>query len=132
MNRSKTYYSFQVGQLVYVYKAKGTIVHIGSRKIVCYFVGPLVIYRSIGPNQFLLMSLTGQIYPLLVEETRPKPGALWTAKGNVHYLAELKQVLSAGVKISSLLGQVLYIQLYAMFTCSLISFFYYRNSIAAS
>ena len=45
-----------------MYKAKGTIVHTGSRKIACYFVGPLVIYRPIGPNQFLLMCLTGQIF----------------------------------------------------------------------
>ena len=102
MNRSKTYHSFQVGQLVYMYKAKGTIIHTGSRKIACYFVRPLVIYRDVGPNQFLLMSLMGQIYPFLVEETRLKPGDLWTTKGNVHTLAELLQVLSAGVKISSL------------------------------
>ena len=62
INRSKTYHSFQVGQLVCMYKAKATIVNTGSRKIACYFVGPLVIYRAIGPNQFLLMSLTCQIY----------------------------------------------------------------------
>ena len=30
------------------------------------------------------MSLTGQIYPFLVEETRLKSGAIWTMKGNVH------------------------------------------------
>ena len=62
MNRSKT----QVGQLVYKYHTKETIVYTGSRKMVCYFVGPLVIYRPFGPNQFLQMSLTGQIYPFLV------------------------------------------------------------------
>ena len=43
------------------------------------------------------MSLTGQIYPFLVEETRFKPGAIWTMKGNVHTLAELKQVLVQGL-----------------------------------
>ena len=102
MNRYKTYHSFQVGQLVYMYQAKGTIFHTGSRKIVCYFKVPLVIYRTIGPNQFLLMSLTGQIYPFLVEEARLIPGPIWTTEGNVHTLAELKQVLSVGVKISSL------------------------------
>ena len=101
MNRSNTYHSFQVGQLVLMYKAKGTIVHTGSRKIACYIVGPLVIYRAIGPNQFLLTSLTGQIYTILVEETRLKPCVIWTTKGNVHTLAELKQVLRAGLKISS-------------------------------
>ena len=62
MNRSKTYHSFQVGQLVYMYKAKGTIVHIGISKIACYFVGPFVMYTAIGSDQFLLMSPTSQIY----------------------------------------------------------------------
>ena len=47
------------------------------------------------------MSLTGQIYPFLVKETRLKPGAIWTTKGNVHILTELKLGLSDGVKISS-------------------------------
>ena len=68
----------------------------------CYFVGPLVICRAVGPNQFLLMSLIGQIYPFLGEETRLKPCVIWTTGGNVHTLAELIQGLSAGVKISSL------------------------------
>ena len=63
MNRSKTYHCFQAGQLVYMYQAKGTIAHTGSRRIACYFVVPFVIYRTISPNQFLLMSPTGQIYP---------------------------------------------------------------------
>ena len=85
-----------------MYQAKETIVHTGSRKIACYFVGPSVIYRTIGPKQFLLISLTSQIYPFLVEDTRLKPGAIWTTQGNVHTLAELKQVLSASVKTSSL------------------------------
>ena len=61
-----------------MYQAKGSIAQTGSRKIACYFVGPLVIYKAIGPNQFLLMSLLGQIYPFLLEETRLKPGCIWT------------------------------------------------------
>ena len=47
------------------------------------------------------MSLTGQVYPHLVEETRIKPGSIWTSKGNVTTLAQLKAVLSAGLKIDS-------------------------------
>ena len=57
LNRSKQYHSFQVGQLVYMYKAKGTIIHTGSRKIACYFVGLPVIYSAIGPNHFFLCLL---------------------------------------------------------------------------
>ena len=93
MNRNKTYHSYEVGQIVYMYQARGSIVQTGSRKIACYFVGPLIIYKAIGPNQFLLMSLTGQIYPQLIEETRLKPGSIWTSKGNVHTLAQLRQAL---------------------------------------
>ncbi len=47
INKSKEYHSFQVGQLVYMYQARGTIVHTGSRKIACYFVGPLVKTRQL-------------------------------------------------------------------------------------
>ena len=100
LNKNRKYHAFEAGQIVYMYQAKGSIVQTGSRKIACYFVGPLVIYKAIGPNQFLLMSLLGQIYPFLVEETRLKPGSIWTTKGNVHTLAELKQVLSAGIRVA--------------------------------
>ena len=85
-----------------MYQAKSSIAQTESRKIACYFVGPLVIYKAIGPNQFLFMSLLGQIYPFLVEETRLKPGSIWTTKGKIHTLAELKQVLSAGIKVAGL------------------------------
>ena len=100
-NRNKTYHAYEAGQIVYMYQAKGTLVNTGSRKIACYFVGPLVIYKAVSPNQFLLMSLTGQVYPHLVEETRIKPGSIWTSQGNVTTLAQLKAVLSAGLKIDS-------------------------------
>ena len=80
-----------------MYQVKGSIVQTCSQKIACYFVGPLVIYKAIGPNQFLLMSLTGQIYPHLIEEKRLKPGSIWTSKGNVSTLSELKQALNVNI-----------------------------------
>ena len=78
LNRSKKYHAYQASQIVCMYQAKGTIVHTDSRKIACYYVGLLVIYKAIGLNQFLLMSLDGAVYPPLVEKTRLKPGAIWT------------------------------------------------------
>ena len=77
------------------------MVQTGSRKIACFFVGPSVIYKAVGPNQFLLMSLDGQIYPHLIEETSLKPGTIWTSKGNVTTLVELRQALSTGLKIQA-------------------------------
>ena len=97
LNKNKEYHAYEVGQIVYMYQAKGSIVQTCSCKIACYFVGPLVIYKAIGPNQFLLMSLTGQIYPHLIEETRLKPGSIWTSKGNVSTLAELKGALHVNI-----------------------------------
>ena len=97
LNKNKQYHAYEVGQIVYMYQAKGSIVQTGSQKIACYFVGPLVIYKAIGPNQFLLMSLTGQIYPHLIEETRLKLGSIWTSKGNVSTLAELKGALNTNI-----------------------------------
>ena len=99
-NRNKIPHAFEAGHIVYLYQAKGTIVQTGSKKIACHFVDPLVIYKAVSPNQFILMSLSGQIYPHLIEETRIKPGSIWT-KGNVNTLAQLKAVLSAGLRIDS-------------------------------
>ena len=101
LNRNRQNHAFEIGQIVYMYQARGSMVQTGSRKIACFFVGPLVIYKAIGPNQFLLMSLDGQIYPHLIEETRLKPGTIWTTKGNGTTLVELRQALSTGLKIKT-------------------------------
>ena len=97
LNKNKECHAYEVGQIVYMYQAKGSIVQTGSQKIAWFFIGPLVIYKAIGPNQFLLMLLTEQIYPHLIEETRLKPGSIWTSKGNMTTLAELKGALNANI-----------------------------------
>ena len=65
LNRNRQQHAFEIGQIVYMYQARGSMVQTGSRKVACFFVGPLVIFKAVGPNQFLLMSLDGQIYPIL-------------------------------------------------------------------
>ena len=98
LNKDRKPHSFQVGQLVYMFQARGAMVQSTSRKINTYYVGPLVIYKAIGPNQFLLMSLDGIIYPKLIEESRLKAGSLWTHKGKVTTLAELRHALGPNLK----------------------------------
>ena len=49
LNKNKEYHAYEVGQIVYMYQARGSVMQTGSRKIACYFVGPLVIYKAIGP-----------------------------------------------------------------------------------
>ena len=74
-----------------MYNPSGSQLQTGSRKIQCHFVGPLAIYKCISPNQFLLMSLDGILYPVIVEEARLKPGLVATHKGPARNTSELKK-----------------------------------------
>jgi hypothetical protein len=97
LNAEKEMHFFSTGQIVYMFQPKGSILQTGSRKIACHFVGPLVIYKTLAPNQFILMSIDGKLYPHLVEETRLKPGYIRTSQGNVSTLAELKRVINMDI-----------------------------------
>ena len=90
MNKDRQHYGFTVGQIVYMYNPSGSQLQTGSRKIQCHFVGPLAIYKCISPNQFLLMSLDGVFYSVVVEEARLKPGLVPTHKGPARTVSELK------------------------------------------
>ena len=96
LNKDREYQAFEVGQIVYMFQARGSVVETGSRKIRCNYIGPLVIFKAVGPNQFLLMSLDGLKYPHLIEQSRLKAGTIWTTKGNVNNLADLRKALSTG------------------------------------
>ena len=92
-NSDKQPHSFSEGQIVYLYHPKGAALQTGTRKIANKYVGPLVIYKVVSPTQFILMSLDGKIYPTLIEETRIKEGSIWTTKGLIKTLAQLRRML---------------------------------------
>ena len=98
LNKDREYQAFEVGQIVYMFQARGSVIETGSRKIRFNYIGPLIIFKAVGPNQFqfLLMSLDGLIYPHLIEQSRLKPGTIWTTKGNVNNLVDLRKALSTG------------------------------------
>ena len=101
LNKDREYQAFEVGQIVYMFQARGSVVETGSRKIRCNYIGPLVIFKAVGPNQFLLMSLDGLVYPHLIEQSRLKAGTIWTTKGNVNNLADLRKALSTGLSLGA-------------------------------
>ena len=101
LNKNRECQAFKVGQIVYMYQARGSVVETGSRKIICNYRGPLVIFKAVGLNQFLLMSLDGLIYPHLIEQSRLKAGTVWTTKGNVNNLAGLRKALGTGLSIGA-------------------------------
>ena len=98
-NKDKEFQGFTVGQIVYMCHPRGSLLQTSSKKIKCEFVGPLAIYKCVSPNQFLLMSLDGYLYPFLVEETRIKPGYIPTTRGNVSQLAELKKIIRSRLQL---------------------------------
>ena len=99
LNKDREYQAFKVGQFVYMFQARGSVIETGSNR--CNYIGPLVIFKAVGPNQFLLMSLDGLIYPHLIEQSRWKAGTIWTTKGNVKNLADLRKALSTGLSIGA-------------------------------
>ena len=46
LNKDREYQAFEVGQIVYMFQARGSVVETGSRKIRCNYIGPLVILRQ--------------------------------------------------------------------------------------
>ena len=67
-------------------------------RIIIKYVGSVVIYKIIDPHNYLLMTLDG-ILRRLFEHERLKPTNIRTNQGNFHNLAQLKQIMNAGLKI---------------------------------
>ena len=51
-NKDKEFHGYTVGQIVYMYHPRGSLLQTASKKIKCEFVGPLAIYKCVSPNQF--------------------------------------------------------------------------------
>ena len=73
--------------------------HSASRKVAIKYVGPVVIYKIIDLHNYLLMTLGGKILRGLFKHQRLKPVNIRTNQGNIQNLAQLKQVINAGLKI---------------------------------
>ena len=69
-----------------------------SREVMIKYVGPIVVYKIVDPHNYLLMTLDGRILWGLFED---KPAILRTSEGNVKNLAKLKQIINAGLALSS-------------------------------
>ena len=74
--------------------------HTASRKVVIKYVGPVVIYKSIIPHNYLLMTLDSKILRGLFENERLKPAMLRTSEGNVSNLSQIKKVINIGLSPS--------------------------------
>ena len=64
------------------------------------YIGPIVIYKIIDLQNYLLMMLDGKILRGLFEHERLKPAVLRTSGGNVSNLVKLKQLINTGLSFS--------------------------------
>ena len=63
------------------------------------YVGPVVVYKIKDPHNYLLITLDGIILRGIFEHERLKPTIIRTNQGNIHNLAELKQIMNTELKL---------------------------------
>ena len=98
INKDRAFFQYNSRDLVYIISPLTSQLHTASRKITIKYVGPTVIYKIIDPHNYLLMTLDGRILRVLFEHERLKPTNIRTTQENIQNLAQLKQVMNAGLK----------------------------------
>ena len=98
INKNRAFFQYKGRDLVYIISPLTSQLCTASCKITIKYVGPVVINKIIDPHNYLLMTLDGNILRGLFEHKRLKPTNIWMSQGNVQNLAQLKQIMNAGLK----------------------------------
>ena len=67
INKDRSFFQYNIGNLVYIISPLTSQLHTASRKIIIKYVGPVVIYKIIDPHNYLLMTVDGRIIRGLFE-----------------------------------------------------------------
>ena len=97
ITKDREFFQYNSGDLVYIISLLTSQFWMASRKVMIKYVGPIVVYKSIDPHNYLLMTLDGRILWGLFEHKRLKPTILRTSERNVNNLGKLKQLLMQGL-----------------------------------
>ena len=100
INNNRENFQYRGGDLVYILSPLTSQLRMNSRKISVKYIGPVVIYKIIDPHNYLLMTLDGIMLRGIFEHERLKPTVIRTSWGNIHKLAELKQVMNRDMKLN--------------------------------
>ena len=100
INTDRENFQYKGGDLVYIISPLTSQLRIHSWKIAIRYVGPVVIYKIVDPNNYLLMMLDGIILKGIFEHERLKPTVIGTNHGNVQNLAELRQIMNTNLKLN--------------------------------
>ena len=99
LNKDREYFQYNSRDLIYLISPLTSQLRTVYRKIMVKYVGPLVVYKSIDPHNYLLMTLDGKLLRGLFEHERIKPAIIRTSEGNITNLAHLKQIMSIGMMV---------------------------------
>ena len=101
INKDRMFFQYNSGDLVYITSPLTSQLWTASRKIMIKYVGSVIIYKIIDPHNYLLMTLDGKILQGLFKHERLKLAMISTSEGNVTHLAKLKQIINAGIVLTS-------------------------------
>ena len=99
INKDRSFFQYNSGDLVYIISPLTSQLCTTSRKVAIKYVGPVVIYKITGPHNYLLMILDRKNLRGLFEHERLKPANTTTSQGNVCNLVQLKQIINIGMKV---------------------------------
>ena len=99
INKDRPFFQYKSSDLVYIISPLTSQLCTASCKIAIKYVGPVVIYKILDPHNYPLMTLHGKILRGLFEHERLKPANIRMSQRNVQNLAQLKQILNAGLNL---------------------------------
>ena len=100
INKDRENFQYKGGDLVYIILPLTSQLRTASWKISIKHVGPVVVYKIIDPNNYLLMMLDGKILRGIFEHERLKPAIIRINQGNVQNLADLRQIMNTDLKFN--------------------------------
>ena len=98
INKDRAFFQYKSRDLVYIISLLTSQQHKASQKVTIRYVGPVVIYKIIDPHNYLLMTLDGKILRGLLEHERLKPANIRMSHCKIQNLAQLKQIMNAGLE----------------------------------
>ena len=100
INKDRAFFQYKSGDLVYIISPLTSQLCMASQKVAIQYVGPVVIYKIVDPHNYLLMTLDGKILRGLFEHERLKPANIGMSQGSIQNLAQLRQIMNAGLMLN--------------------------------
>ena len=97
INKMRALFQYKSKDLIYIISPLTSQLHTALCKVAIKYVGPVVIYKIIDTHNYLLMTLDSKILKGLFEHERLKPAIIRTNQGNIQILAQLRQIMNAGL-----------------------------------